>query len=74
MNNQLHCMQKQIVSCKSHVHKFALRDRLIVISSFLSTNSHPYWNVLFLLLERRIFEMRLYTSELLFYLFFLISK
>lgn len=70
MNNQLHCMQKQIVSCKSHVHKFALRDRLIVISSFLSTNSHPYWNVLFLLLERRIFEMRLYTSELLFYLFF----
>lgn len=74
MNNQLHCMQKQIVSCKSHVHKFALRDRLIVISSFLSTNWHPYWNVLFLLLERRIFEMRLYTSELLFYLFFLISK
>lgn len=74
MNNQLHCMQKQIVSCKSHVHKFALWDRLIVISSFLSTNSHPYWNVLFLLLERRIFEMRLYTSELLFYLFFLISK
>lgn len=70
MNNQLHCMQKQIVSCKSHVHKFALWDRLIVISSFLSTNSHPYWNVLFLLLERRIFEMRLYTSELLFYLFF----
>lgn len=62
MNNQLHCMQKQIVSCKSHVHKFALWDRLIVISSFLSTNSHPYWNVLFLLLERRIFEMRLYTS------------
>lgn len=70
MNNQLHCMQKQIVSCKSHVHKFALQDRLIVISSFLSTNSYPYWNVLFLLLERRIFEMRLYTSELLFYLFF----
>lgn len=51
MNNQLHCMQKQIVSCKSHVHKFALWDRLIVISSFLSTNWHPYWNVLFLLLE-----------------------
>lgn len=63
MNNQLHCMQKQIVSCKSHVHKFALRDRLIVISSFLSTNSHPYWNVLFLLLERRIFEMRLYIRN-----------
>lgn len=74
MNNQLHCMQKQIVSCKSHVHKFALRDRLIVISSFLSTNSHPYWNVLFLLLERRIFEMRLYTSGIIILSFFLVSK